>query len=476
MEQPINALNDNHPLNEGDKVVILPPNLAERKEEDGIHWIKSQWDGKWYPEKFSDYLRINKIVKIPNNSDKPELFQTYKDKNNKRTRYMGLPNLKRANIKTQWTYEMVAEWKKCRDDIVYFAETYCAITHIDYGTIKVQLRDYQRDMLKIMSSKRMTVCNLSRQLGKCVTGDTTIKIRNKKTGEIKEISIKEFHKLQKAKNKRAADKKAANDKKFEFADKSTYVECNICGFKAASLCSHLSKTHNIKRSEYTGPVVSESVSKANTERLKENNPFSNHGGKYSPFSKKSKNYSKENHQRIIEKSMMNPNNAFASTKVESYINAGFSEDEAKKLVSERQKTFSYDICIEKYGKEKGESVFRKRQEKWLKTLYANNTREEIYSWAKTLTPEKLSEVQKYYKEVNKYTKRSSPNVENIHLRSKEFHLDHIFSIKAGYENNVDPKIIGSVANLRIIPKSENCSKKSNCDIALDELMEKYNAL
>lgn len=166
MDQPVNALNDNHPLNEGDKVVILPPHLAERKEEDGIHWIKSQWDGKWYPEKFSDYLRINKIVKIPNNSDKPELFQTYKDKNNKRTRYMGLPNLKRANIKTQWTYEMVAEWKKCRDDIVYFAETYCAITHIDYGTIKVQLRDYQRDMLKIMSSKRMTVCNLSRQLGK----------------------------------------------------------------------------------------------------------------------------------------------------------------------------------------------------------------------------------------------------------------------------------------------------------------------
>ncbi|EDP8999525.1 hypothetical protein ABO35_004981, partial [Salmonella enterica subsp. enterica serovar Braenderup] len=34
------------------------------------------------------------------------------------------------------------------------------------GVIKVQLRDYQRDMLKIMSSKRMTVCNLSRQLGK----------------------------------------------------------------------------------------------------------------------------------------------------------------------------------------------------------------------------------------------------------------------------------------------------------------------
>lgn len=166
MEQPVNVLSDDHPLNEGKTIVIKPPGSLERKTEEGINWIKSQWDDKWYPEKFSDYLRIHKIVKIPNNGDRPNEFQTFKDKMNKRTRYMGLPNLKRANIKTQWSREMVSEWKKCRDDIVYFAETYCAITHIDYGTIKVQLRDYQRDMLKIMSKNRMTTCNLSRQLGK----------------------------------------------------------------------------------------------------------------------------------------------------------------------------------------------------------------------------------------------------------------------------------------------------------------------
>ena len=166
MEQPVNVLSDDHPLNIGDNIAIRPPGSLETKVEDGIHWIKSQWDGKWYPEKFDEYLKINKIVKIPSNADKPELFQTFKDKNNPRTRYNAFPNLKRANIKIKWTKEMVQEWKRCRDDIVYFAETYCAITHIDYGTIKVQLRDYQRDMLEIMHKKRMTVCNLSRQLGK----------------------------------------------------------------------------------------------------------------------------------------------------------------------------------------------------------------------------------------------------------------------------------------------------------------------
>lgn len=166
MELPVNVLSDDHPLNVGDNIVIRPPSQLETKVEDGMTWMKSQWDGKWYPTKFDDYLKINGIVKIRLQGEDPNLFQTFKDKNNKRSRYMGLPNLKRANIKTAWTREMVQEWKKCRDDIVYFAEKYCAITHIDYGTIKVQLRDYQRDMLKIMHSKRMTVCNLSRQLGK----------------------------------------------------------------------------------------------------------------------------------------------------------------------------------------------------------------------------------------------------------------------------------------------------------------------
>ena len=166
MEQPLNVLNDYHPLNEGQKIAIRPPGSLEKKVEDGITFFKSQWDEKWYPEKFEDYLRIHQIVKIRLQGEDPTNFGTFKDKNNKRSRYMGLPNLKRANIKTNWTREMVQEWKKCRDDIVYFAEKYCAITHIDYGTIKVQLRDYQRDMLRIMSSKRMTCCNLSRQLGK----------------------------------------------------------------------------------------------------------------------------------------------------------------------------------------------------------------------------------------------------------------------------------------------------------------------
>ena len=154
-----------HPLNSV-SLEIKPPSMLETKIEDGIKYIKSQWNDKWYPEKFSDYLKNNKIVKIKLQGDDISLYKTFKDRNNKRSRYLGLPNLKRANIKISWTAEMASEWKKCRDDVVYFAETYCAITHIDYGVIKVQLREYQKDMLKIMANNRMSMAKLSRQLGK----------------------------------------------------------------------------------------------------------------------------------------------------------------------------------------------------------------------------------------------------------------------------------------------------------------------
>lgn len=154
-----------HPLNAITRAIKHPERL-ETKIESGRKYFKSQWDNKWYPEKFDDYLEENKIQKIKIQSEDVTNFRTFKDRSNKRGRYLGLPNLKRANIKTQWTTEMLIEFKKCRDDILYFAENYCAITHIDYGVIRVQLRDYQKDMIKIMKESRLSASKLSRQLGK----------------------------------------------------------------------------------------------------------------------------------------------------------------------------------------------------------------------------------------------------------------------------------------------------------------------
>lgn len=158
----INAMaTDEHPLH-----LAHPSTLETKIDSNGIEWVLSKHDDKWYPKKFSDYLKLNRPQKIRMQSTDPTNYKFFKDSDNIRTRYMRLKNLRRANIKTEYTPEMIAEWKRCRKDIVYFAETYCAITHIDYGTIKVQLRDYQKDMLKIMHENRMSAHKLSRQLGK----------------------------------------------------------------------------------------------------------------------------------------------------------------------------------------------------------------------------------------------------------------------------------------------------------------------
>ena len=57
-----------------------------------------------------------------------------------------------------------------------------------------------------------------------------------------------------------------------------------------------------------------------------------------------------------------------STFVEYWIKKGFTEEEAKIKRSERQKTFSLDKCIQKYGNDLGEIKFEERQKKWQLSL------------------------------------------------------------------------------------------------------------
>lgn len=57
-----------------------------------------------------------------------------------------------------------------------------------------------------------------------------------------------------------------------------------------------------------------------------------------------------------------------STCIEYWLAKGYSEEEAKEKLIERQRTFSLEHCIEKYGKEGGEKVFKERQERWQKSL------------------------------------------------------------------------------------------------------------
>jgi len=55
------------------------------------------------------------------------------------------------------------------------------------------------------------------------------------------------------------------------------------------------------------------------------------------------------------------------------------------------------------------------------------------------------------------------------VRGKEFELDHKYSKKDGFTNNIPPEVIGHYSNLAMIEKSKNRKKYSNSSITLDEL-------
>lgn len=59
----------------------------------------------------------------------------------------------------------------------------------------------------------------------------------------------------------------------------------------------------------------------------------------------------------------------------------------------------------------------------------------------------------------------------IDLNPDAYHIDHKFSIREGFEENIPPEIIGSLKNLEMIPGKNNCSKRANCSISKEELLD-----
>lgn len=58
--------------------------------------------------------------------------------------------------------------------------------------------------------------------------------------------------------------------------------------------------------------------------------------------------------------------------VEYWLLRGYSEDDARQKVAERQTTFSLDICVKKYGQADGLRRWAERQEKWHKSFKKQN--------------------------------------------------------------------------------------------------------
>lgn len=78
-----------------------------------------------------------------------------------------------GNIVFEYTEEELHELGRCANDVVYFASKYC-YSMTDEGIAKIELRDYQKDMLSDFQKNRWIVLLAARQIGKTVTSSIFI--------------------------------------------------------------------------------------------------------------------------------------------------------------------------------------------------------------------------------------------------------------------------------------------------------------
>jgi len=85
---------------------------------------------------------------------------------NKTEFYLGNPNLPAADARIAYEPWMVKEMKKCKENILHFAEKYFYIINLDRGRETIDLHSCQKRVLRKMRDNRFFILLASRQIGK----------------------------------------------------------------------------------------------------------------------------------------------------------------------------------------------------------------------------------------------------------------------------------------------------------------------
>jgi len=129
--------------------------------------------------------------------------------------------------------------------------------------------------------------------------------------------------------------------------------------------------------------------------------------------------------------------------------------------------------ISKKAKE-NEKEFKKTGEKYKQAEKRLKTLEEK---GKILPFKEKKDFEQYKILVDKCTNKNNLNILSNYrkrgradLKEDYYHLDHKYSKKEGFINNIPPFIIGSIYNLEFIKGTFNLSKQSLCSISKEELL------
>jgi len=134
------------------------------------------------------------------------------------------------------------------------------------------------------------------------------------------------------------------------------------------------------------------------------------------------------------------------------------------------KTETHKKFINNYYKNLPEEVIRERIDKILHTKLELGL---------ITDPASKCEFDRYYADVRNLSDRnykkhkSIINPCNFSRGRTSYHLDHIFSIKDGFENSVPVNVISHYTNLQIMKYDENIAKGGLSDKTLIELFENY---
>jgi hypothetical protein len=239
-------------------------------------------------------------------------------------------------------------------------------------------------------------------------------------------------------------------------DTDEKITCRICGSTMKNIAGkHIQTKHNITCDEYKkmfpgAATQSKDYIKATTknsgkhmqteeykkmfsEMIKgEKNP--NHKSKTtelerkkrSPFSKDFVGYEnlQDRETAVNEFKKEAIKDRLSTTQKEYWLKKGFNLEEAKLKVSERQKTFTLDLCIEKYGGEEGKKIYIDRQNRWQKSLMEGGNLKAGYS---EISQELFYSILEYYPK--------SENLKKVYFSTKN--SEYFISLKGGSFNVYD---------------------------------------
>ena len=141
-----------------------PPKAKEEPKTIEMEVIKKPSMHKSEEDALNSVLDENKLTEAGYNTSTDKIIN--QEPIDPSFYYRGSKNVPVAGAQYEFTADMVEELRKCKNDIVYFAENFFYIVSIDNGKQKIKLYEAQRRILRSLVERRFVCLVSCRQAGK----------------------------------------------------------------------------------------------------------------------------------------------------------------------------------------------------------------------------------------------------------------------------------------------------------------------